>query len=132
METEEEIKQKETKKKLEEEQERLRTDDTRSRKEKQIADFQEGLMKEIRASVSEVLTKNIGSSNSKKEKRMSAIGRMSPEKETVGKRQRQTFSGVTFDEHMDRQQMILSMIGRSTARATNAAVNRTFIFFCSM
>lgn len=131
METVEEIKEKEAKKKLEEEQERLRVADTRSIKEKQIAEFQEGLMNEIRDSVSEMLSKNIDHSNSKKDKRMSAIGRLSPEKETTGKQKRQTFSGsgVAVDEHMDRQQMFLSMIGRSTARATNAAVSCCFGHF---
>jgi hypothetical protein len=80
-------------------------------------------MQEIRASVNELLNKNLkrdmkGIGNHKREK---TIGRLLVENEAIANRKKKNISGSNLEGEMNRQEMILSMIGRSTARATNAA-----------
>lgn len=130
MATQEEIAEKERLKKLEEdrfkaEQEAKENDVSASviRKNKRIEEFQKGLMNEIRESVSSLISRNLGVSNmeGRKEKRQTTIGRLLVDNEDAANKKRTMLAGSNLEGEMNRQQLILSMIGRSTARASNAA-----------
>ena len=112
MPTKEEIEEKEKKQKQDDSE---RSKSIKSKKPENITEFQEGLMKVIRASFHELM-------GERKDMGGSRIGRHSITSKQAEPKRKQTLFDSGFEGEINRQQQILSMIGRSAARASNAVV----------